>query len=155
MANIAAAMAADGGDPRLSVGGADHNANYIRPHMRLLHDSSVTFEEYHHYAKKTRAEEDEAERTEVKPTGIMQLLFPPKSGPGATLQTDFIAGDEKAGTRGERRESIVNANLANKAVRMNVTDEEWTNASRAMRTATWAALFYLITTDVLGPFGIG
>ena len=38
---------------------------------------------------------------------------------------------------------------------MSITDVEWTNASRAFRTATWAACFYLITTDILGPFGIG
>jgi hypothetical protein len=23
-----------------------------------------------------------------------------------------------------------------------------------MRTATWASVFYLITTDILGPFGV-
>jgi hypothetical protein len=38
---------------------------------------------------------------------------------------------------------------------LSITEAEWTNASRAFRTATWAACFYLITTDILGPFGIG
>ena len=38
---------------------------------------------------------------------------------------------------------------------MSITEAEWTNASRAFRTATWAACFYLITTDILGPFGVG
>jgi hypothetical protein len=38
---------------------------------------------------------------------------------------------------------------------MTITDEEWTNASRALRTATRGAIFYLITTDILGPFGLG
>lgn len=33
-----------------------------------------------------------------------------------------------------------------------VTDEEWVHAARAARTATWGAVFYLITTDVLGPY---
>lgn len=31
-------------------------------------------------------------------------------------------------------------------------DEELLNARRALRTASWAAIFYLITTDILGPF---
>ncbi|KAK0642885.1 transmembrane amino acid transporter protein [Cercophora newfieldiana] len=35
-----------------------------------------------------------------------------------------------------------------------VSDEEWANESRALRTATRGAIFYLITTGVLGPFGL-
>ena len=31
-------------------------------------------------------------------------------------------------------------------------DEELITARRALRTASWAAIFYLITTDILGPF---
>jgi len=36
-----------------------------------------------------------------------------------------------------------------------ISDEEWVTASRAARTATWGAVFYLITTDILGPFSTG
>lgn len=35
-----------------------------------------------------------------------------------------------------------------------VTDQEWYHAARAARTATWGAVFYLITTDVLGPYTV-
>jgi hypothetical protein len=28
------------------------------------------------------------------------------------------------------------------------------NASRALRLASWASVFYLITTDILGPFNV-
>ena len=35
-----------------------------------------------------------------------------------------------------------------------VTDQEWVQASRAARTATWGAVFYLITTDILGPTSV-
>ena len=31
-------------------------------------------------------------------------------------------------------------------------DDELIQARRALRTASWAAVFYLITTDILGPF---
>ena len=37
---------------------------------------------------------------------------------------------------------------------MVVTDAEWVQASRALRTATWGAVFYLITTDILGPYSV-
>lgn len=34
----------------------------------------------------------------------------------------------------------------------NISDKERLQASRAVRTATWGAVFYLITTDILGPY---
>ena len=34
-----------------------------------------------------------------------------------------------------------------------VTAAEWANAQRALRHASAAAVFYLITTDILGPYG--
>jgi len=38
------------------------------------------------------------------------------------------------------------------APRYKITDEEYVQASRAVRTATWGAVSYLITTDILWPF---
>lgn len=38
--------------------------------------------------------------------------------------------------------------------RSSISDEEWMNAQRAVRQASGAACFYLITTDILGPFGL-
>jgi hypothetical protein len=35
-----------------------------------------------------------------------------------------------------------------------VAPAEWEQAQHAARTASWAAIFYLITTDILGPFSI-
>ena len=35
---------------------------------------------------------------------------------------------------------------------MTPTEEERANASRALRPSSWASVFYLITTDILGPF---
>lgn len=35
---------------------------------------------------------------------------------------------------------------------MTVDEAERANASRALRLASWATVFYLITTDILGPF---
>jgi hypothetical protein len=57
-------MAVDGADPRIYdqmqresrlTQTPEHGV--VRPHQRMLHDSSVTFEEYYYYAQQTRAEE--------------------------------------------------------------------------------------------------
>ncbi|KAF2095008.1 hypothetical protein NA57DRAFT_68057 [Rhizodiscina lignyota] len=126
---------------------------YIKPQQRLLHDSSVTFEEYHYYALRTRAEEEEIDRNDPDrgKTNILQLIFPAKSGSGVQGKTPTAP----AGLSDEEHRSSANANFANASTRAHISDEEWKNASRALRTATWSACFYLITTDILGPFGIG
>lgn len=140
-------LALDGGDPRLHnkerekidiLAATDVN-NSIRPQHRKLHDSSVTFEEYHYYAQQTRAEEDSFGGRE---TGWLSIVFPSKSDGG--VQQTTANGGKDAST----------INYSNRATRMTITDDEWTNASRALRTATRGAIFYLITTDILGPFGL-
>jgi len=138
-------LAYDGADPRMydqlekeepSPPAVD--ANVVRPQQRALHDINVTFEEYYYYAQQTRAEEVNNPRTGHETTWL-SLIFPSKSDGGVTqLEAN---GDPKR-------------NLSNPNVRSYVSDEEWTNASRALRTATRGAAFYLITTDILGPFGL-
>ena len=129
---------------------------YIKPQQRLLHDPMVSFEEYLYYARMTRDEEDEIDRNDPTrhKTRIRDILFPPKRGPGADGEIIQMPPGLNPEEQAKRRSSV-NANLANKATRAVVTDDEWKNASRALRTATWAACFYLITTDILGPFGVG
>ena len=67
MANPIISLAADGGDIRMGAAKNEMRNDSIamgapglgiRPQHRLLHDPAVTFEEYHYYALKTRAEED-------------------------------------------------------------------------------------------------
>ena len=36
---------------------------------------------------------------------------------------------------------------------LKATDAEWRTAARAMRTASWGQMFFLITTDILGWSG--
>ncbi|KAJ5176700.1 amino acid transporter [Penicillium canariense] len=140
-------LALDGGDPRLhekehenmDILAANDMSSGIRPQHRRLHDPTVTFEEYYHYAQKTREEED---TFGGKETGIMSIFFPSKNDSG--VQQIAENGSKDA----------TQINTTDEASRMMVTDEEWTNASRALRTATRGAIFYLITTDILGPFGL-
>ena len=63
-------------------------------------------------------------------------MFPPKSN------------------KADLNEKMANLNTNIASQRAVVTDEEWINASKAMRNATGMAVFYLLTTDVLGPFGL-
>lgn len=115
---------------------------YIRPQARKLHDPDVTFEEYHYYALQTREEE----RTTPKPkTSIWREIVLRKKPQARADPSDVAVGDITAN----------NVNFADRANRAEITDEEWSNASRAFRTASAGACFYLITTDILGPYGVG
>jgi len=149
-------LALDWGDPRLHQ--AQHEkqddllieASFggIKPQLRRLHDPDVTFEEYYYYAQKTRAEE-----LTHPPTGhetkLISLIFPSKSDGGVVKQKSN--GESNRESNGE---DATKRNLSNPETRAHITDDEWNNASRALRTATRGAVFYLITTDILGPFGL-
>lgn len=90
-----------------------------------------------HYAAETRAEQDRGVADDPK-VGILGVLFPSKK------TQHFDETQRRASTLGHEQDM---ANLG-------VTDEEWMNAQRAVRQASGAACFYLITTDILGPFGL-
>ncbi|TPX14553.1 uncharacterized protein E0L32_005245 [Thyridium curvatum] len=138
-------MAVDGADPRVydqmdvPFDAPAGTISTVRPQHRKLHDPSVSFEEYYYYAQQTRIEEDNQPKTGFE-TSIWSVIFPTKSGAGI---------EEKRSAPNPQEEKQENAHQ-----RILVSDEEWTNASRALRTATRGAIFYLITTDILGPFGL-
>ncbi|KAF7186513.1 N amino acid transport system protein [Pseudocercospora fuligena] len=122
---------------------ANGDTDSVRPRHHRLHDPSVSFEEYLHYAKLTRAEEDEAARRDGQ-TGrartITEMLLSRKADDAVPMGA---AVEEKTVTA----TAITNGQLE-------ISSEEWMYASRALRTATWGACFYLITTDILGPWGL-
>ena len=95
-------------------------STYIKPQARLLHDPAVTFEEYQYYAWRTREEEKHLESPRLR----WRQILHPKSNK-ETTQDDA-----------EADRTVSQANFANKGDRLQITDEEWTNASRAMRTAS-------------------
>lgn len=103
----------------------------IKPQQRKPHDPAVTFEEYLHYARHTRLEEN-SHPPVGRETSVWSLIFPSKSDAGVAQKR-------------------VTSDKADPSDPGSVSDEEWSNASRALRTATRGACFYLITTDILGP----
>ncbi|KAJ5930837.1 hypothetical protein N7466_006330 [Penicillium verhagenii] len=112
-------------------------AALIKPQARAPYDSGVSFEEYCHYAQKTRAEQE--------------LLDPPV----LNIRQWFGKKKDAGPNPQDVTTTLTEEDFTNPAKRLEITDEEWTNASRAFRSASWGACFYLITTDILGPYGSG
>ena len=123
----------------------------ILPQSRKMHDSAVSFEEYYHYAQKTRELERKQPLDNLEKRTIKDVIFHRAAKEKDTgTATGASAGSNHSSDEHEKR--IDNQNGGSHVV---ITDDEWANASRMMRTASWGAGFYLITTDILGPYGVG
>ncbi|KAL8711779.1 MAG: hypothetical protein Q9225_007071 [Loekoesia sp. 1 TL-2023] len=105
-----------------------------------LHDPSVTFEEYYYYAQVARTHPSEASDapSTASPSRISKYI-PFRKGTDAV--ENHVTVGEKDGD-----------GLPGAQPWHNASEEEYVQASRALRTATWGAIFYLITTDILGPY---
>jgi hypothetical protein len=92
-------------------------------------------------------------KNDIGDTTFFSLILPSKSNKGDVVHTTPPAGNGTNGEKVENGEEKIPANYDTNVhnldvtERFHVTDDEWTNASRALRTATWAAVFYLITTE--------
>ncbi|CAK4035006.1 amino acid transporter [Lecanosticta acicola] len=120
-------------------------SSYIRPQARKLHDPDVTLEEYLYYAQKTREIEKSYESPKLR---WRQILRRNKEA------NDGIA-ESTAEVNGDGKDFQNDVNYSSPDARLQISDEEWINASRAFRTASSASCFFLITTDILGPYGVG
>ncbi|KAB5585646.1 transmembrane amino acid transporter family protein [Coniochaeta sp. 2T2.1] len=108
-------------------------------HASAHYDPSVSFEEYLYYAQITRAEEAEENvrhRALRGPTTLKSIIKDRFSKGHHVTAATAIVGEKTDST------NIVTG----------VTEAEWKQASRAVRTAGWGGVFYLIVTDILGPF---
>lgn len=145
-------FALDGGDPRekknpnqlvLDEGPQDiqNGSSFTVEAAQIYNDPSVLFEEYLHYASITRAAEKHYEEgRKVEGQGGFNL--------GGVIKNRFSKGDKY------QSEGVDSNAVARKHDDFStVTDEEWRTASRATRTAGWGTVFFLITTDILGPGG--
>lgn len=156
----AANLALEGGDPRdpqhLLTGHAEPVETQL---LRAAHDSSVTFEEYAYWASITRAEEkaaDERWRAARGPRTFMSTIKGRFSkgqiNDAAPVETASDASSAGLGEKGEKGASP--GEQKPEVDMMRVTPEELKLASRAVRTAGWSSVFYLVTTDILGPFSV-
>ncbi|KAK3357912.1 transmembrane amino acid transporter family protein [Lasiosphaeria hispida] len=125
------------------------------------HDPSITFEEYLYWAEITRKEEEAANALYLSsrgPSTITTLVasrFSKEKHPPPTSTGDASASEKTGSEQGVSEKAppaYSNGNNGSDAIVTSVTEHEWKQASRAMRTAGWGGIFYLITTDILGPF---
>jgi hypothetical protein len=152
MSNLAG-LALEGGDPRdpnhVLTGGQDVVEKQL---VRVLHDPSISFEEYMYYATITRAEEHEANER-------FKVAAGPKTFK-SVLKNRFSHGQHDAAVANyPPSPTDINEKKAmdGASPRRNlggVSDAEYKTASRAIRTAGWSSAFFLITTDILGPFSV-
>ncbi|KPM45716.1 hypothetical protein AK830_g802 [Neonectria ditissima] len=129
---------AAGGDPHLSL---SKNEAFIAEQPFDAHDPSITFEEFMYWAKITRLDELAANQAYIEGRGPRSIK--------TTIKDRFSKGDN--GLTVNTNTPSASGNEDNTVI-TSVSDQEWKQASRALRTAGWGAIFYLITTDILGPF---
>lgn len=100
---------------------------YIKPQGRKPHDPAVTFEEYYYYAQKTREEEKFLEAPKLNWREIV-----------LRKKNEHDIGNN----HGQESHHLTGADFTTQSARLEISDEEWTNASRAFRTASWGACQY-------------
>lgn len=162
MSQPLAALALDGGDPREDALVGDRGYNVEALH--LYNDPTVLLEEYMHHAEITRSIERQDKIANKQPfsfKGIIKNRFNKNNAQVTTPSSNAVfvptsdgslAGDEKKVV--DRHGSGSDTTASPERMDMRVSDAEWYAASRAIRTATWSTIFYLITTDILGPFSV-
>ena len=124
-----------------SANGGDHG--YRRRSNVNMHDPSVTIEEYMYHASIARQHPSEQPGASSSSD----------QGTFGNLKQSLFGKNNKAATAAVTDEKNDGSNQDASAW-ANVADDEWVQASRAVRTASWGAVFYLITTDILGPFTV-
>ncbi|KAF8630591.1 hypothetical protein AX15_002838, partial [Amanita polypyramis BW_CC] len=96
--------------------------------------SDVVFEDYLYYASLQRQEEEGHGNGQISPPASETGVDEKQSFP-----SDIVSSSEKI-------EDLP------QPPPMTPDEMEHANASRALRLASWGSVFYLITTDILGPF---
>ncbi|KAI0846056.1 transmembrane amino acid transporter protein-domain-containing protein [Daldinia vernicosa] len=150
-------LALDGGDPRkpsLQAGdGISGTAS-----IEYTNNREVSFEEYMYHAAVTRAQEEEANARYIATRGpqTFKNVIKGRFSKGHAEQDAYaeVVGsisretDEK-GHGNDALQVAGNGSTEN----YGITEAQRQTANRALRTASWGTVFYLITTDILGPTG--
>ena len=147
-----------------------HVNDHLDPDAELIHqrtwgltarvDPSVTFEEYVYWAKIERAEEHEANRIYVEERGPLSVAKVLKNRFSKGIhhdnakkekQSQMVLHGNNLSSSDEKVSNEKDSNLITTSARPGaVSPEEWKTAARALKTASWGTIFFLITTDILG-----
>jgi len=140
-----------------------------RRHSLVYTDSSIPFEEYHWWANQSREYEKTLTTSGAGLQGILYMLFGKKTDKTEDNVTGIPPGVPATGGAGimpppadaaefngksHDEKSAGSSNASPHRDQYGITNDEWYNAQRAVRTATWGSVFYLITTDILGPYSV-
>lgn len=137
-------------DPRLNHDGRDQTTYPTRV-LAKLHDPNVPFEEYLHFAKITRSEEDrlygpgsDYQQTDGATTAfIKEKILRKRAARRTSIAQPRLSisaqGEAQMMPMHESGSDSANEKTAEgrKDEPMPISDEEWVQASRAARTATW------------------
>ncbi|EME87866.1 uncharacterized protein MYCFIDRAFT_159061 [Pseudocercospora fijiensis CIRAD86] len=123
-------------------------------HNTIYLDSSITFEAYDFYAARAReAEKHFATENFVKQ--VSKVLVGKKVAKEQQPIDEYPTGTSENDPKHESASPPSNgSDTAPGEDRFGVTETEWEQAQRATRTVTWVTIFYLITTDILGPYNV-
>ena len=124
-------------------------------------DSTVTYEEYVYWAKVEREMEIEENKVFQAEHGspLKESIKNKFSKSGrAKAKAEQEARIQTLQHLDEKQPREINAtgddsSSGHPADPLHVTDDEWRTAARALRTASWGQMFFLITTDILGWSG--
>ncbi|CAI7632362.1 unnamed protein product [Penicillium glandicola] len=111
-------------------------------------DSKITFENYAYWAKRSREVEKNI------PTDDAGFAYLTKKFFGKKSDAPVVQGQDAPVMAGPSVKSTGETNGQNPTDDWGITETEWEQAQRAARTATWGSIFYLITTDILGPINV-
>ena len=120
----------DAKDGGFQGGNLDHPATFISPSQRKAYDKGVSFEEYIYYAERTRAEQKEHLPNPEKAGGLIAQVLRRKSV--SSVHGQDSSSDSPGADTTQNGEKV-----DDREGRAVITDDEWRNASRMMRTASW------------------
>jgi hypothetical protein len=109
-----------------------------RRNSAIYLDSSITFEDYHFWANRSRDYEKTLETAHMGLAGWGRMLIGKGEHHGTppdVAAPDGSSGDEKATEKAG--EAGVTTIKRPSESRYGITESEWDNAQRAVRTATW------------------
>ena len=132
-----------------------------------LSNSRTSFEEYIYWAQLTRANEndkDPSSKYTIFGWDVRRLTSKsPPSGNSCFTGTQAQGNRERERHRmmlepqpplGDLNVSLTTSGRPRSEGLIPISSEEYERASRAARTASWSAMFYLMTMDILGPFSV-
>lgn len=148
-----------GSDPPVYEGSKEHDipAPVLHGPGSIYLDSSITFESYHYWANRSREIEKNIPTDNVGLSQVGKLMIgkkPQGTPPQSSAPNTSNANGKAAGEKARPGSSSSTAKSDDATDNWGVTESEWEQAQRAARTATWGSIFYLITTDILGPTNV-